>query len=546
MEGLVQIHDKNIATIIWGAVVIISLLWFVLWGWPSWKLRSIERDKTIEVAQMRNELRKSFMQVFGGFLALATLAATVYQIFEDREQFRKQLENNQNQFAKQMEETRKQREQDQGQFRKQLQENQKQFNAQMETQRQQRKQDQLHFQAQMDSNRIQREQDQNRFVEQLKDNRQQRQQAQEQFREKLATEHYIQAVQLLNDTNLTIRQGGLYSLERIGKTSPTDKPTIRELLSSYIRGKRPYNSTKNIVDADVLAGIEILTRTFSDSVSIENPIQQMVPILILAYQDSTIRDSLNDIFSAKFEEPILETLSRKKPNLARLGLESVYSTKIKLRGLNLQNANLKKAYFLESDFSFTILANARLTSATLPNGNFYRTNLYASHLPNATLRGANLQESILLRTKLDSADLSSADLRGALLGLTHLDSADLSGANFSDAFLSKVKLRNSQLYGANFKGAYLRKVDFRRANFYKTTLQEAYLIEADMREAINLTVEQLVQARSLYKTQLPPELETQLKQLYPQDHKRLRKESMESVLISWLQAREKTAALPAK
>jgi hypothetical protein len=50
------------------------------------------------------------------------------------------------------------------------------------------------------------------------------------------TERYAKAIQQLGDTELAVRLGGIYALERLAHDSPErDHPTVVEVLSAFVR-----------------------------------------------------------------------------------------------------------------------------------------------------------------------------------------------------------------------------------------------------------------------------------------------------------------------
>ncbi len=122
------------------------------------------------------------------------------------------------------------------------------------------------------------------------------------------------------------------------------------------------------------------------------------------------------------------------------------------------------------------------------------------------LKGANFVEAELLKVYLTGANLVEADLRRVNLTGAHLREANLLRANLRDAVLRKADLREANLREANLRGA-----DLLRAN-----LREADLKEADLTETKGLTVEQLLQSKTLYKVRgLPPIMEEKLRDRNP-------------------------------
>ena len=144
--------------------------------------------------------------------------------------------------------------------------------------------------------------------------------------------------------------------------------------------------------------------------------------------------------------------------------------------VDLEDANLQGASFMSAD-----LQGARLISANLHEAN---------------LRGANLQSAILCRTNLQKADLRGANLQDADLREAELQNAKLWGAELQDAILFEAKLQKAELWRADFKN---------------TTLLNANLYKADLMDAKNLTVKQLLEAKTLYETGLPDGMEEEIR-----------------------------------
>jgi len=119
------------------------------------------------------------------------------------------------------------------------------------------------------------------------------------------------------------------------------------------------------------------------------------------------------------------------------------------------------------------------------------TNLSGANLNNTILREANLGA-----TDLTGADLSDADLRGAKFENVNLDTPDLRKYPHSNAWftqLGQAILAGADLSGTNLGGAYLTQANLTKAN----------LRGADLRETTGLKLEQVNQADTDDKTQLP-------------------------------------------
>lgn len=226
------------------------------------------------------------------------------------------------------------------------------------------------------------------------------------------TDRYTAAVDQIGSTTLDIRLGGIYALERIMRDSPTDQPTIVEVLSAFIRDHAPGSPTPPKAGplrppTDIIAALTVLHR----------------------------RNSAHDGAS-------VEDLS--KANLANLDL-----TNIALSGANLDGANLDGANLFAADLTGADLDGADLTGANLD--------------------GANLPNARLFQAKLSHADLGSAILTGA-----NLDAADLTGANLLLADLNRASLRLADLTGADLTGANLDGANLTLADLTHASLASAY------------------------------------------------------------------------
>jgi hypothetical protein len=104
------------------------------------------------------------------------------------------------------------------------------------------------------------------------------------------------------------------------------------------------------------------------------------------------------------------------------------------------------------------------------------------------------------------AALEEADLRGADLKIADLEEAVLVGADLRNADLRGAKLRGADLRGANLMGADFDRTDLKRADLEGANLMNARYLEA----------EQLSEAKTLYKAELDPDIESEARKARPQ------------------------------
>jgi uncharacterized protein YjbI with pentapeptide repeats len=155
-----------------------------------------------------------------------------------------------------------------------------------------------------------------------------------------------------------------------------------------------------------------------------------------------------------------------------------------------------------------------------------KINLFDCKIKKINLKGFNLEGS-----HFGGADLGNGILRGAnlvscnLIG-TYLGDANLRGANIKGADLERAKCQRT-----NFQGANLRGSNCTRAKFWDANLQNADLRDCDLKEAAfggtilastrfygakNLTVEQLLEAKSLKSINIEEEFLKEIKKLKPE------------------------------
>lgn len=121
-----------------------------------------------------------------------------------------------------------------------------------------------------------------------------------------------------------------------------------------------------------------------------------------------------------------------------------------------------------------------------------------------------LQEIELRFAQLQRSDLKGANLKGADLKWVNLEGAWLNGACLKDADLKGAILIGTNLTNAHLEGASLQ-----------LTMRIVDFIDGEVKTMNNLTAEQLVQAKTLYRATLSPILEQELRKKYPEDAKRL-------------------------
>ncbi len=160
-------------------------------------------------------------------------------------------------------------------------------------------------------------------------------------------------------------------------------------------------------------------------------------------------------------------------------LISIYSSDVNccnwnLKGIDLQETNLKEAQFQCANLQYSDLIRTNLSKASL-----LKSNLNGAMLVEADLSNAELDNSSLVGASLSEADLRGCTLANANLTNAHLDEANLENANMlcsnlMNADLLNANLHKTELYRANLCGANLST-----ANINETNLDKAKYCLAD-------------------------------------------------------------------
>jgi uncharacterized protein YjbI with pentapeptide repeats len=225
--------------------------------------------------------------------------------------------------------------------------------------------------------------------------------------EKQVTERFSKAIEHLgNDKAIEIRLGGIYTLKQIAIDSPNEYHwTVMDILSAFIREKRPFDNTEP-VSIDVQAALAVIGRREQD-----------------------------------VHNPQMKFINLRKVNLVGINLSSMDFNHVCFCGANLQKAEFYKV----------VLSHACLTDTNFSNANFNYVKFC-----NARLSGANLSKASFHHVDFGEATLNSTNLNEA--GFDHADFSDASfmntnieGANFFNSDLSTCKYldreqRNSAIF----------------------------------------------------------------------------------------------------
>lgn len=180
------------------------------------------------------------------------------------------------------------------------------------------------------------------------------------------------------ESNLAIRLGGIYALNRIAKESEQDRRPIVEILTTYVRSNAPSTVEKKPVKPDIQAIVEVLSQSWG---SCDHDMNQRAIDL-----------SLTD----------LNSLRLFKACLTGWHLNSTH-----LEWAQLTNANLEGA-----DLSGALMNYAYLNNANMKGVSLSVAQMQGSHLEGADLTGAvGLTCDQIKSAIIDDHTILAADLR---------------------------------------------------------------------------------------------------------------------------------------
>lgn len=140
---------------------------------------------------------------------------------------------------------------------------------------------------------------------------------------------------------------------------------------------------------------------------------------------------------------------------------------------------------------------------------------------NKSSRAAEFNRLNLRKTWLHSAHIEEVHFEKA-----RFEYSDLDAAFFTGAHLEGANFRYASLININFEGSYLQKAIFnwaklQYADFSGANLQGASFQEANLLGAKNLTIDQLLEVKTLYEAKLDEDLRKQLEEKYPDKYQEL-------------------------
>lgn len=219
-------------------------------------------------------------------------------------------------------------------------------------------------------------------------------------REGQITERFTRAVDQLGSSNVDVRIGGIYTLERIAKNSPDDRNAVLYLLCAFVRTHMPW-------PVGAPGGPQHPTAT----------VDEELPWMRVRAPDIQAAMGVVGRRAPERDEPVIY--------LSRVDLRSIALRHARLGGTKLRYANLARAVLAGVWLDRSDLTAADLRRAFLEDAHLNRADLSRAYLQSANLRRANLSHA-----DLRGANLTDAILAGAVLTGAQADQATLWPASF--------------------------------------------------------------------------------------------------------------------
>lgn len=188
------------------------------------------------------------------------------------------------------------------------------------------------------------------------------------------------------------------------------------------------------------------------------------------------------------------------------------------RNASIEDSKVREQDKVRLDIQAVLTVIGRCKYA-ISDGVYYRLDMSKIFVAHVDLQEASFEDFDFDDANFEEAHLPSSVFEGVCFSGANLKKAILAGANLEEAILSKANLEGSLLAVANLKGAYLNRANLKGANLEwanleKADLEEANFEDANLRKARHLTIDQLSKAKTLYRAELDPELEEELKAKY--------------------------------
>ena len=290
----------------------------------------------------------------------------------------------------------------------------------------------------------------------------------------LLNERYQQGAEMLGNTALSVRLGGIYELERLAAEHPQQYHVpIMKLLCAFARHPArdedyemrvaEHNADSGKLSwprEDVQAAIDAIGSRDETRVEIEKS-QGFELNLIEA-----------DLSLTRIRDANLSGAMLNYANLSNTEITTVDLSQARLQGTVMKEAQLNNVDFTDARAWRVVLSGATVRQRRKPLFDLDHANLSPIQFPDGTRK---------LTTQLKDVDLSDKSIRDAKLDQVHITASNLSDTRFFDSDLSRAEIIQS-----NLSGARILKTDMSRAILRGTDLSGTYFYDPRCGTAPNL------------------------------------------------------------
>lgn len=182
---------------------------------------------------------------------------------------------------------------------------------------------------------------------------------------------------------------------------------------------------------------------------------------VLLTRNSIYQDYDKDVQAA------LEFAAENNISLKGAELPNIVLNKAYLVGIDLEGANLSGAIINDSNLDGSSLFKADLADSQISNTSMQNTNLDVTRLNRAVLFEVDLQQSSIISSSFVGSQIRKCNLRKceAPIGIVSFEGAFIYGSDFSDSVLNAPYLSGSSIIKSNFKDAELIQGQYQNTKF---------------------------------------------------------------------------------
>jgi hypothetical protein len=225
-------------------------------------------------------------------------------------------------------------------------------------------------------------------------------------REGHITARYSTAIDQLGSSNLDVRVGGIYALERIARDSIPDREVIIEVMTTFIREHTrsvPRTPSEERIGADVQAALSVLARRPLESRAGLRPLDLYQSGLSGADFQSGYFKSVS-LYYSRLDNAIFTGAMIDLAGLSFCKARGAAFNYCSARGANFVHAQYDDGWFIGTD-----LTGADFFGCDLSGSDLGRRDAEKGHpaAPAALLHGARLTNAVLTGTNLRGVDLTT-------------------------------------------------------------------------------------------------------------------------------------------